>query len=146
MSLKTQQDAIEDILQSVEVSSSAVFHEVKTAPPRQGEEFTGYPSAYFAFRQNESDYSTNEEHRRMYNWTIVIESFTQSLTTEQHYEKMYGIMDSTVQAFDENSDLNGAVDFITPVPSSVLILEGSEGYTLIGEINLRVWQDVDVRV
>ena len=146
MSLVSQKTAIKTLLEAVEVDSTAVFNQVKTAPPKSASEFTGYPSAYFVYNNYESDYSTNEENRRQANWTIYIYSYTQNLSREAHFDKIYAIIDATVQKLDENDDLSRTCDFLVPVPGQIDLVEADGGEGLLAEINLRCWTDVDVRV
>lgn len=146
MSLTTESAQIKIILDGIQVDAEAVFNEVLTAPPTNAEAFTGYPSAYFVYDTYESDYSTNEENRRTTNWGIYIYSYTTNLDNEAHFAKLYKIIDSVVQAFDENNDLNGACDFVTPTPGEIDIVDSEAGVGLLGQVRLRCWSDVDVRV
>lgn len=146
MGLVAESSAIKTLLEAVEVDSVAVFQQVLEAPPESADVFTGYPSAYFVYDTYESDYSTNEENRRLTVWSIYIYSYTKSLDAEAHFAKMYKIIDATIQKLDESYDLDGACDFVTPVPGELDRVDTETGVGLLANIRLRCWSDVDVRV
>lgn len=146
MGLNTQKVAIKAILEAVEVAAATVFQTVKTAPPDSSTEFDGFPSAYFVYDNYESDVVTNEENRRTANWAIYIFSYSKTLSKEAHYDKLYEIIDATVQAFDESYDLNGTADFAIPTPGEINSVDTDSGVGLLAEIRLRCWQDIDVRL
>lgn len=137
---KDMRGAIVSILGGVQLAGTTAFEEVSTNPTSK---FSGYPAATVVPAEVGSEFHTNDQNTREYGFNIYLHyPVKQGWSTA--IDVMIDLLDATLDALDQNFDLNGTTDFLRAVPSQWDIDQSSEDLVLLATIHAIAVKDVDV--
>lgn len=100
MSWQTLKPQLKTLLEGIKTGGTAVFQEVSRTPKFA---FTGYPAAYVAESDNESDYSTTIENSRLYSFVIRAFYSTKSIGVDEAIQRLEKIVDAVIDEIDKDS-------------------------------------------
>lgn len=81
-------------------------------------EFRGFPVAEVIESGNEADYLTTKENIRVYPFEIYIyQEVEEAGGMEEAYKRLREVVDTILDAFDNDQDLGGAADWVEPAIS-----------------------------
>ena len=135
-------DKLVSELESIQKDSSAMYHDVYTAPRQQ---YQGYPSAVIVPTQSPSDFGSVVENDRVHNFSInsyISIANKTDAAMDAAFNTMYDIADLVLNHFDKDPELDGLVTYVNPAVGDWLI--DPESNTLIFEMTLEVRHSVNI--
>lgn len=135
-------NTIKENIKTIISTNVSEVQEIKTYPSL---EFNGFPAIQIYLGQNENVFETSAENMRTYEFKI--ECFVSvandiNVVTEDKHERanrvMGDLIDSVINALDNNSTLGNTVEFLEATPSVWGYENIQNGLCLVSEIILRV--------
>lgn len=129
--------AIKTVLSNIS-DPAATFADIQELPSM---EFSGYPAATIAPSNTESDYANIVQNLRTYAFNVDIFYPVENPESIDGYAEafaaMRGLMDITLDAFDNSNCLDNACQILRPAPSVWLVVETGSSTMVEARITLR---------
>jgi hypothetical protein len=111
---------------------------IQIAYPTDRSTFSGFPAAVVSPSENEADYSSTADDRRVYAFKVRV---YYPIKNESDYETaesaMEDALDEMLDAFTERGVLGSACEWVKPVPSVWVYEERGEAIYRMAELTLK---------